>query len=321
MKKIIRLSESELVSLVKRSIMENEIDSLKKVGCENINDDELRDWCFCAKNTIKEKKNKEYIIWTTNRSLEFFNDMNDIQSRLKKFSKEDDFFKDRIERMKDALLKLEPSCNKARKSFQDKWNDLKKSIVLVLKKENKDEYDILNKLNTNYNALSYLLTLYKKENYENFRGWSTQNIFDKFFKLSENSKDVSTPYERMLGNLIRADVNSDETLSQIYKIIQNTTSAGKSTETKIFNFLKKDKKFSGVVDYTGDYSIPDMMGIDFLVELQGEWIPVQVKSVSGDIYGNSKFCKNMTVYIKNNEPFYDYFNGSYRISKEKFFSK
>ena len=56
MKKIIRLTESELVSLVKRTIMEDNQSKNDDIwGCDNYpNNSEAKEWCQCSTFKIKD---------------------------------------------------------------------------------------------------------------------------------------------------------------------------------------------------------------------------------------------------------------------------
>jgi len=318
MKKIIRLTESELVSLLKDAIiMENkQKNSMNRWGCELFdNNSEDYEWCKCCIDKMKEYRNQikeeiEYIKKLVHRDA---NAYVKIKGKVKPYSNTDPFFQERIKQFYDFYRLLQQNRHNEDnvKKFVEK---ITKSYVFVEKKEEKEDNSLLNKLNTNYSALSYLLTLHRQRN--NLKGNPFWLVYRDFFEMSEKQQNEmrESKFTTLILNFLHGDQEESDIMSQVFKTIQSTTDLGKKSEGEAYNYLIGKLGNSNVINFSGDYSFVDLFGVDFMVKgLVDElnfYIPVQVKTSSKDLYGNDKVYENVAIgKTKNGEWKIQLFNG------------
>lgn len=300
MKKIIRLTESELVSLVKRTIMEDNQSKNDNIwGCESLKyGTEDIEWCKCASPKIKEQKKFLIDVVDKIKSMLQREDFEDLSKNLKIFKKDDPFFEWRI----SQFLEVQEELLKNPKQDVNKINSFKKDIALkslfIHKKEEKEEYSLLNKLNTNYSALSYLLTLHRKKN--NLIGLPFRDVFESYFGINmiKKEKGEESNFTNFILDYLSGKEDAEKTMSEVFKTIEKTTGIGTKTEGEAYDYLVKKYGKENVINYSGDYSFVDLFGIDFMVKgivPNMGFIPVQIKTNVTDLKGNYRVAENIAM--------------------------
>lgn len=192
--------------------------------------------------------------------------------RAQLYDKEHKFFTDRRNVVIDALNKFKESCPKFYNYVVKKMLDFKKEYVIL---NSQNEYDLLNKLNSNWTAIALILTLGVPEEYKNLRTYSISDAQKWFFR--NVGLDGLTLFEKFMGNWGKE--NMKEITDKVYDTIKQTTKEGQRIEDEFFDFVSK---FVNAEQYSGDYSFMDMIGVDMIIENpEGKWVPVQVKKYGG----------------------------------------
>ncbi|MFW6225641.1 MAG: hypothetical protein ACOC3V_01615 [bacterium] len=188
---------------------------------------------------------------------------------------------------KEKLKKEKLSLPELVKKYTD-------SVFLV--KDEKSEWHHLNKLNTNYIALSELLTniIFRaivEKNDVNIKGTNIQEfgkeVYSTFMSPKKNEekikkiKKVLLKYKVFIGNLIHVYYGSHRDKSvfdQYVKIIKNTSRKGEEVELETIKYLK-DIGFE-IKYYGGDGDFVDMVfGVDLIAYRKDMgYKTIQVKS-------------------------------------------
>lgn len=228
--------------------------------CKGIAEKSLRINTVTASNAIKKYKNEFLSQYETG-----------IRSKL--YDPAFPFFSERSSTVKDALSKFEGSCPKFHNYIVYRMKEFAKSHVIL---NAKGEYDLLNKLNTNWSALALLLTLALPDEYKDLKKHTFLEAQQFFFKkIGEN--DGLTPFERFMGRW--EGESMEDVKDKIYSTIRQKSNEGQEIEDEFYEFIKK---YVPVKQYAGEYSFMDMIGVDMIIESpEGIWIPVQVKKYSG----------------------------------------
>jgi hypothetical protein len=326
MKKIIRLTESELVSLVKRTIMEETTNNaeIKIWGCNLFPpNSEEREWCQCATSKVDNKKS--IIIEKVSKVIQILkqDDYSDIsEKKLKYFNNNDPFFKERSEKFKEVRDILNSYCSKTNGEYgtiAQFRNKIMRDAVFIEKKDDKSEYSLLNKLNSNYTAVAYLLTIHRNRN--KLIGKTFDFIFNDFFENSEirANRGQESKFVDFMLNFLTDKEDEVEIMREVFKTIQATTDIGLQTETDAYRFLVRKYGPENVINYSGDYSFVDLFGIDFMVKgiegYEDRYIPTQVKTNIEHLYGNAKVCENVVMAKKNGEWVMILFDGKNKLKK------
>jgi hypothetical protein len=269
--RIIHLNESDLLKLVNNVISES---ADVKYGCDFLPNGVTKR--FCKSIECDLKNNRTYINFIQEKINEYSSGYLKNYSgniRSLEYNKTVDFFK---ERRTNVILALEifKSCNEIRNLITNKMVEFVKKYVIVDENTN---YSQLNKLGTNYSALSYMIT---EAGFKKYHDKSTDVIVKDFFNSLDNNGN--TPFMILMESF----KNDNPTLNNIIKTINQTTNIGKNTENEVKLYLKKEYPNAELIDFTGDYSFIDMIGIDFAINLNGNWIPIQIKT-------NKKSCRSL----------------------------
>lgn len=275
--------------LIKNILCEQEL-TLTETGCNNFSKTSYDyKWCKFAENKLNinlrkavnaiERYKREYMSeWKTGL-------------RAVKYDRTMKFFSDRRSDVIEGMKKFEKDCPKLYKHIINRMIKFTESYVIL---NDDGQYDLLNKLNTNWSALAYIMTKKLPDNYKTI-DWpaATKYFFDRV-----DSEAGLTPFEKILSSL--HDENN-ELREKINLTINKTTNEGQKIEDEFFDFIKK---FTEVIQYSGDYSFMDMIGIDMVIKnSSGKWIPVQVKKFgSGCNNGLSRteMCENWCVSWEKN---------------------
>ena len=148
-----------------RDLIKKVLNEAKKplVGCdffENHTSDYR--WCKYAENKLM--KNTRKVKKAMDEYTKDFLSTYDTGIRAVKYNKELQFFSERRDMVIDALNKFQSSCPKLKKYVIDTMKKFTEKFVIWNEKQ---QYDLLNKLNTNYSAAAYMLTIGLPENYKN----------------------------------------------------------------------------------------------------------------------------------------------------------
>jgi hypothetical protein len=214
--------------------------------------------------------------------------------RAVKYDKEHEFFSERREMVIDALQKFNTSCPKLKKYIIERMVKFTEQYVIWNEEQ---QYDLLNKLNTNYTAAAYMMTSELPEHYKS--NVSFENALEYFFSRVDE-KSGSTPFEMFMGRIEQE--NKKEIRDRINQTIAQKTKEGSIIEDKFYEYISEQLGSENVVMYSGDYSFMDMIGIDMLVKNpEGVWVPVQVKKYVGGCddttikYARQHMCENWCV--------------------------
>lgn len=214
--------------------------------------------------------------------------------RAVKYDKEHEFFSERREMVIDALQKFNTSCPKLKKYIIERMVKFTEQYVIWNEEQ---QYDLLNKLNTNYTAAAYMMTSELPEHYKS--NVSFENALEYFFNKVDE-KSGSTPFEMFMGRIEQE--NKKEIRDRINQTIAQKTREGSIIEDKFYEYISEQLGSENVVMYSGDYSFMDMIGIDMLVKNpEGVWVPVQVKKYVGGCddttikYARQHMCENWCV--------------------------
>jgi hypothetical protein len=269
-------------------------------GCNLFPDkSEAKEWCENAKEKIRlnpYKKNIQNQIDHVGLLLKKDPEVT-FQEKVKFYKENDPFFKKNVEDFVLAQELISPSCDKSEEAFRKEKEKYAKKFLFVDKLGEKYTYNNLSKLNSNFTALSYLLTKFREKN--GLKGETFEIIFKNYFETPSNE---NLPKESEFVNFIFEYFSGKEEatsiMNDVLKTIQGTTDIGNKTEGELIPLLKKHFGEKNVKVFSGEGSFVDNVGIDVLVfdtEIGG-WVPTQIKtSIAGCKNGNSKFCKNVCI--------------------------
>jgi len=261
-----------------KKILKEQFKSYELTGCDYF-DKKSYDYRWCKavaekslmRNTTIAKraieKYKKEILSQHNQGL-----------RAQPYDKEHPFFTDRRSQVIDALDKFKKSCPKFYNYIVERMKHYTTQYV-ILNSEN--QYDLLNKLNTNWSALSLLLTLALPEEYKDLKKFTFSEA-QRFFFQTLNEDGIS-PFEKFMGDW--ESEQKENVRNKIYSTIQSKSREGQDIEDNFYEFISK---YVNAIQFSGDYSFMDMIGADMIIETpEGDWIPVQVKKYSGACLASS----------------------------------
>jgi hypothetical protein len=262
---------------------------------------EQRDWCKCSMKRIEYKKS--IIQDQINKVVDFMKEQTDLADRVKFYSESDPFFSENIKNLNE-LSNLLSNCENTESTIMDFKKDIAKKFLFVDKKENEVVYSLLNKLNTNYSALSYILTNFRERG--GYKDKSFDDIFNLYFKPTykyrgEDQEYYESKFFNLLVNYFSVTSKDHEQAKDIIdktlKTIKGTSNIGKSTESEAIFYLENMFGKNNIKNFIGDYSWVDFLGVDVLINNSesGGWVPVQIKSNIRDCENNRRFCKNICI--------------------------
>ena len=260
---------------------------------------EQKDWCKCTMGRIKSKYG--LIQSEINKIADFLKSQTDLSGTIKFYKEDDPFFSDNINNLNE-LAKILSSCNKTKDTIDNFKKDIAKKFLFVNKQEDKFTYSLLNRLNTNYSALAYILTDFR--NRKVLKDSSFDDIFNSYFGTPKDSMSESYFFNLIVNYLSSkesfAHEKSKEIVDNILKTIKGTDDIGKKTEIEAYKYLVKTFGENNVKDFSGDYSWVDFLGVDMLVYDEKGWVPVQIKTNPNECNSNTRFCSNICIGKKNN---------------------
>ena len=163
----------------------------------------------------------------------------------------------------------------------------------------KDEWSILNKINTNYTNWNKLIAKRDKNNElgtgsvtEKVNNYFMERPIEEIHDLSEFNLEEKQKIKTMVPKLSYADEdvisilqlgespNSDYDFNKMKARIQKTTNKGDKSENDFIYWLKKNNiPDSDIKNFSSYGNLVDItFQCDLMVKLKGVWIPIQVKS-------------------------------------------
>lgn len=163
----------------------------------------------------------------------------------------------------------------------------------------KDEWSILNKINTNYTNWNKLIAKRDKNNElgtgsvtEKVNNYFMERPIEEIHDLSEFNLEEKQKIKTMVPKLSYADEdiisilqlgespNSDYDFNKMKARIQKTTNKGDKLENDFIYWLKKNGiPDSDIKNFSSNGNLVDItFQCDLMVKLKGVWIPIQVKS-------------------------------------------
>jgi len=268
-------------------------------GCELISNKIYQGWCKKANDTLKDSSNGYLEIVKT--QVEEFKpfikkyNIEKFKEHIKEFDEQDSFFKENLANV-NILKENLKYCNKASKKI-DKFIDtkIKPNFLLVYFENTESIYDIINKFNTNYTAIAYLLTKIIELRTDDDGSTKFIEVFNNYF-IKKSADGESEFYKDLLNYLERNGPDLNKKFDGVIHTIRETSRVGLETEIDFIEVLAKHKRTYNA--FAGDFSFNDLMGVDLFLELKDEqkrWVPVQVKTNRKDCRNNYRFCKNICV--------------------------
>jgi hypothetical protein len=270
-------------------------------GCDLFTNPNDKEFCSASSTKLQDRKYKNIIFAILEKLKEDLKSeaYSDLRNKIKTYTKEDKFFKKNIEQVQTLIDKVGSSCPDSVENIKKKANNESNKTLFVYEEKVEDEiehkYSLLNKLNTNYTALAYILTKFREKQsheYKSTEGFDT--IYNDFF-VKKREKIGETEFYNLILNYFRKKLEKTEfeTIQAVHNTIKQTTTIGQKTE-KDFEELLKIANANYII-FSGDFSWVDMMGVDLIWEANGKWFPVQIKTNQNTCYGNKIFCKNFCV--------------------------
>ena len=302
-------------------------------GCFLLKNQE-KEFCKIASKKIERNKSKIKQQFKKILGLGLSDDL--IKEKLLHYemSKENPFFLQSRKDLWDLSKKLTGTCETAKASISDEIKNLNDKIVVLFKDKQNKNYHLINRLDTNYSALAYLLTMFRRHSSKKTSDLmlidevnyviEVEKFYDLYFNISdvEMEKGKESDFFNQVFNYLGEDEKLEESLKLSFEdalyTIKKTREIGFKSEDEAINFLKTKYPNNEIVSYAGDFNFVDLLGVDAIMySLRSEtWIPVQIKSNISKCYGNKKFCKNMCVGkdIKSDTWIERYYNGSSEIN-------
>jgi hypothetical protein len=262
-------------------------------GCKLFpKDSENREWCDTAKDRIRNNFSEiQYQIDKIGESLKTDAEQS-YREKVKFYTEGDPFFEDNINNLNRLESYLSPTCDKAKETIDDFKEKIAQKFLFVDKENNKFKYSSLNKLNTNYSALAYLLTEFRDR--KNLVGKTFDEIFNIYFNQSSGAGE--SPFFNLIVNYFSDREEAIKIMEGVFKTIKGTSNIGKKSEEQAYELLVQHFGKENIEIFSGDYSWPDFLGVDMIVQddvLGWGWVPVQIKSSLSGCRSNKKFCKNI----------------------------
>ncbi len=273
----------------KKSLIESKI---SETGCNSI--PMGLEYRFCHSIETHLKRSRSLLNFTTRKISEYAKEyLSEYEEgvRAMKYEKTVDFFKSRQSMVNEAMNMFK-YCDGIIKYIERNMSHFIKEHVII---DSDGEWSYLNKLNTNYSALAYLIT---KLRFDKDNMLDTNTIVRKFFNYDE--KTGISPFIDFIDTIKpNVETESNKIMKQMSETIKATTDYGNMAEEDVKNLLLDEYVGSEIYDFTGNYSFIDMMGIDVAIKKDGKWIPIQIKSNPKTCVGlkNVDGCENWCVSL------------------------
>ena len=246
-------------------------------------------WCKSAESYLNNWKIKSKVteIWKSylkNYAKDFISGLKAV-----KYSKELSFFTSRSQDVKIAMSIFKNQCESLYNYMYAQMTGFSESYVVIEDEpstEEKIKYHPINRLNTNYTGMAFIMTTYL-DDYQKKR--PIPKAFDYFINFDE--KKGNTPFEKVLDSIF-LNKNSEES-KRLINTLEGTWTSGSEVENEFLRYIWSKNKIQSKV-YAGEYSFMDMMGMDMIIiSPNGKWVPVQVKKNVIDCQKTYKYQDNM----------------------------
>lgn len=306
------LTEKQLEDLSKNSLTSEK----KEDACGVFSQSRDKQFCKSVESIIAKNLNT-YKVNIRKYVQKFFEEnQNEIKNiMMEKLTLDSPIVIDGVRQLSQAVDILESNCpniDKAAAEFLDKW--LSKYSLYF--QDANGNYHLMNRLDTNYSAMAYIITLYYQKLLEQVAKWEwlnsekrefvntkifAQDWVDHFFdpmKVPLLDPRQDYPEERFKKDPLKSlpspqesfddivgendlKVRDSELQKNFLKILGNVRKIGLQTEQIFQNYL--DEHGIEYIPYNFDFSFVDMvLGIDFAVKMNMEgkdvFVPVQVKT-------------------------------------------
>lgn len=259
-----------------------------------------REWCKTIRSQIGNKQSKvEDQVEKVGKFVK--NNINpSFSERIKHYAEDDPFFAENISNLKLLDKYLSPTCDKVGESIEIFKRRIAKKFLFVDKINGKFTYNKITRLNSNHNALAYLLTDFKfrKKLFDE----PFENIFKRYFETPIGLSG-ETPFFNLIIGFLSKNEDAVRLMDNVLKTIKGTDDVGVRAEAEAYIFLSERFGKNNIKTFIGDYSWVDFLGVDMIVhdeDFGWGWVPVQIKNKIESCKPNSKFCKNICVGKHNN---------------------
>lgn len=286
-------------------------------GCHKFKDKRLLEFCRAVEKTVSENLT-DYSSKMESLLMKYFEQDDRIKTiEMEKLNEESPIVVEGFKEIDEVVKLLSQNCPSSKvvaEKLKKKWL----SEYNVYYKDENGNYHLINRLDTNYTAISVLITLYYSPLVEQVRRWVTDkklpssdfvtNWIDHFFNpeillIDPRTGLQGSPFEEYEGPLKKLYspykifnkvlkpkdfiIEDGEFHKEMMETLEEVRKKGFKTED-YFEKLLKDNNIE-YKRYSYDYSFVDMvLGIDFLIKekFQGKtnWVPVQVKSTFKEKY-------------------------------------
>jgi hypothetical protein len=269
------------------------------IGCNQFpQKSESREWCNNAFKKLNERGShwlRQRIQSQINKVADYLKNDSDVSynEKVKYYMSGDTFFDENVRNLNILEELLSENCEKTKDTIKEFKEVLAQKFLFVEKVGQEFKYSKLNKLNTNFSALCYLLTNFRDR--KRLVGKPFGEVFEEYFEQPKDSVKES-PFFNLLVEYFSNRSEAIEIMNGALKTIKGTEDIGLKSEIDAYNLLVETFGEENVKLFSGDNSWPDFLGVDMLVnehEFGWGWIPVQVKTDILRCRSNDRFCKNV----------------------------
>lgn len=322
MKKIVKLTESDLIRIIKKSILLNEVLTSDEEGnvrcigvgnpCNCLNDELSNKFCNRLNSLFEDKKNKNLRDFTRFIFDKILTDEKLFPNNVLTLGNKNEN-EEYVKRMNELIKLLKVldkynSCNVLKNIIHTEFNQYisneknKKMHVDddYSTRDPKKIYSLFNRINTNYKAQSYIFTHYidflnkisPEINYQNYLNMSDDDLSYSLKKLK--IKDFGNfIVDFLYGSSFREDKK------HLKKSLEFTKNKGNENERIVFNKLKERYGNENVIQFSGDFSFVDFYGIDGILIINNIAHPIQISSKDKPYFvKSSKFKDCDPIFFK-----------------------
>lgn len=316
MKKVIKLTESDLVKIIRKTIKlsesltydaaDNRICIDKSNPCNCFEDNLNSKFCNRVKTLLEKKENK--VLRETTKNI-----FNHVLTSEKYFPRnvmslggieQNEEYTKRMNELKKIIIILDKynSCEMLKNTLYEKFynyiGDEKHNKMHVdndySQRDVKQTYSTYNRINTNYKAQSYIFTHLLGEDWlgdihEDYLNMSDDEFYEKF---SDFINHIDSNIDAF-GNFMKKFLYSGlDELKYLKKHLDYTRHRGNENEKIVFDSLKNKYGNNNVIEFSGDFGFVDFYGIDGILILDNKIHPIQISSADKPYFLDKKEFKD-----------------------------